>query len=121
MNQPSAAIRLIAIDLDGTLLDDSKQVTGPTADSLRCLAAQGIKAVIASARPPRSVRQIYRSLGLDTWQINYNGAMIWDEIAQHVVFHRPMSGELVLAIARRARHLHPCPASVGIGESGRRR
>src|SRR5437762_1703941 len=91
-------IRLVAVDLDGTLLNDSKQVTEQTAAALACLAERGVKLVIASARPPRSVRHIYRELGLDTWQINYNGALIWDEPNQTAVFHRPMRGPLVRQI-----------------------
>jgi hypothetical protein len=57
-----APIRLIAIDLDGTLLNDSKQVSDQTADALYCLPSRDVKVVIASARPPRSVRQVYQSL-----------------------------------------------------------
>jgi len=83
-------IRLVAIDLDGTLLNDSKQVSEQTAKALRCLPARGVKVVIASARPPRSVRHIYHALGLDTLSINYNGALIWDEPRQTPVFHRPL-------------------------------
>ena len=99
-------IRLIAIDLDGTLLTDDKQVCGSACEALQRAAAKGIKVVIASARPPRSVRAFYHQLGLDTWQINYNGAMIWDERSQKVVSHQPMAGETVLKLVRRARDLH---------------
>ena len=59
------------------------------------MPARGVRVVIASARPPRSVRHIYQMLRLDTWQINYNGALIWDEPNRRPVFHRPMGGELV--------------------------
>lgn len=100
-------IQLIAIDLDGTLLTDDKQVCGDACRELQQLAARGLKVVIASARPPRSVRGFYRQLGLDTWQINYNGAMIWDEPANRVVFHQPIPGDAVLRLARRARELYP--------------
>ena len=66
-------IRLVAIDLDGTLLSSSKQVSDQTLRALRCLPSRGVKTVIASARPPRSVRPFYHALGLDTLTINYNG------------------------------------------------
>jgi len=88
-------VRLLAIDLDGTLLNDSKQVSERTAKGLACAVERGVKVIIASARPPRSVRHIYQQLGLDTWQINYNGALIWDEPGKRVIFHRPMAGDLV--------------------------
>jgi Cof subfamily protein (haloacid dehalogenase superfamily) len=104
--RPSAAapIKLVAIDLDGTLLNTHKKVSEQTVSALRSLPAD-LRVVIASARPPRSVRHIYESLGLRTWQINYNGAMIWDEPAKQVVFHRPMQGRLVHQIVTSARKM----------------
>jgi Cof subfamily protein (haloacid dehalogenase superfamily) len=98
-------IRLVGIDLDGTLLDRDKRVSDRTARALRCLPSAGVKVVIASARPPRSVRHIYAQLGLDTWQVNYNGALIWDEPMRTPVFHRPMDGQLVLRMIDRARDM----------------
>src|SRR5436309_15403150 len=98
-------IRLVAVDLDGTLLNDSKQISERTIDALKCLPQRGVKVVIASARPPRSVRPIYRELGLDTWQINYNGALIWDEPSQQPVFHRPMHPRLVRMMIERCRDM----------------
>jgi 5-amino-6-(5-phospho-D-ribitylamino)uracil phosphatase len=96
----------VAIDLDGTLLNDSKQVTDRTGAALCGVADGGVRVVIASARPPRSVRAIYQALKLDTWQINYNGALIWDEPNRKVVFHRPMSGQRVRKIIDEARSRH---------------
>jgi 5-amino-6-(5-phospho-D-ribitylamino)uracil phosphatase len=96
-------IRLVAIDLDGTLLNDSKQVSDQTVQALSCAVDRGIRVVIASARPPRSVRHIYNSLKLNTWQINYNGALIWDEPNMKVIFHRPMPCERVRQIIDSAR------------------
>lgn len=108
---PTAAIRrvpirLVAIDLDGTLLDARKQVGLKTAAALRELrAATDVRVVLATARPPRSVRPIYRDLQLDTWQINYNGALIWDEPAGKAMFHRPLAGEICQRMCDFARDL----------------
>jgi Cof subfamily protein (haloacid dehalogenase superfamily) len=96
-------IRLVAIDLDGTLLNDSKEVSERTATALCGLPERGVRVVIASARPPRSVRHIYRLLKLDTFQINYNGALIWDEPNRRAVFHRPLPGQLVAQMVDVAR------------------
>ena len=85
----ASGIRMLALDLDGTLLDDAKQIRARTAAALTLLRQRGIKIVLASARPPRSVRHIHAALGLDTWQVNYNGAMIWDESVRQAVFHQP--------------------------------
>ena len=61
--------------------------------------------MIASARPPRSVRHIYQELSLTTWQINYNGCAIWDEPTQQPVFHCPMHARLVQMMVERARDM----------------
>ncbi len=103
--QLTPKIKLVAIDLDGTLLNDRKEVTLETVDSLAMAVRCGVKVVIASARPPRSVRAIYQRLKLDTWQINYNGALVWDEVNRQVVAHTPLEFSLVLDIIDRARGL----------------
>jgi hypothetical protein len=99
----ATTVRLLAVDLDGTLLNDSKQIGAETIDALRAIQSRGIKIVIATARPPRAVRHLYSQLQLDAWQINYNGALIWDEPAQATVFHRPMPGELARQMIDLAR------------------
>jgi hypothetical protein len=98
---------MIAIDLDGTLLNRSKQVSPQTVTGLACARAAGIKIIIASARPPRSVRHIYKQLELDTLQINYNGALIWDEQKQQGIEHLPLAGDLAMAMVRMARQRFP--------------
>jgi Cof subfamily protein (haloacid dehalogenase superfamily) len=100
-------IRLVAIDLDGTLLNDAKRVTERTVDALRRATGAGVRVVIASARPPRGVRHVYQSLALDTWQVNYNGALLWDEPNRRAVEHRPMAPETVLDLVRLARGRYP--------------
>ena len=99
-------IRLVAVDLDGTLLDARKQVSPQTLSGLKDAMASGVRVVIASARPPRSVRAIYANLGLTTLQINYNGALIWDESQRRAVYHRPLKGELVRDVVELARDYH---------------
>ncbi|MGB7158175.1 MAG: Cof-type HAD-IIB family hydrolase [Tepidisphaeraceae bacterium] len=98
-------IRLVAIDLDGTLLNDSKKVSDQTALAFCGLPERDVKVIIASARPPRSVRHVYQTLKLDTWQINYNGALIWDEPNQRTIFHRPLKGRLVREMVDIARDM----------------
>jgi Cof subfamily protein (haloacid dehalogenase superfamily) len=97
-------IKLVAIDLDGTLLTNDKKISAQTLSALKCLPSD-VRIVIASARPPRSVRPFYQMLELDTWQINYNGALIWDNPGSRAVFHRPMAGQLVCEIIVAARDL----------------
>jgi Cof subfamily protein (haloacid dehalogenase superfamily) len=100
------AIKLVAVDLDGTLLNDAKKISKQTLDALCCLKDRDVRIVIASARPPRSVRAIYQSLNLDTLQINYNGALIWDEPNRQAVFHRPLERGIAREIIDVARDLY---------------
>lgn len=101
-------IRMVAIDLDGTLLDPAKQVDEETLAAIRSISREGARrVVIASARPPRSVRPIYQRLGLDTPQVNYNGALIWNEARREVLHHQPLQAVLAQRIIRHARGLFP--------------
>jgi Cof subfamily protein (haloacid dehalogenase superfamily) len=101
----SPGIALVAVDLDGTLLNSAKQVDPETAAALRALPGRGVKVVIASARPPRSVRATYKLLGLDTLQVNYNGALIWDEGRGAAAFHQPMRAAKVREIVGACRDM----------------
>ena len=96
-------VELVAIDLDGTLLTSEKTITTRTLRVMRALRGQGIKIVIASARPPRSVAESYRLLGLDTCVICYNGALIYDPPTRRVLFHQPIDKFLAREVIDTAR------------------
>jgi 5-amino-6-(5-phospho-D-ribitylamino)uracil phosphatase len=98
---------MIAVDLDGTLLDSRKRVCAESAAALRVAMERGVEVVIASARPPRSVRGIWRELGLRTWQVNYNGALVWDETGGRVVEHFPLASEVWRAVVAAGRGRFP--------------
>jgi Cof subfamily protein (haloacid dehalogenase superfamily) len=101
-------IHLVAIDLDGTLLNSAKQVTDVTAAILRdARKTHGLRVVLASARPPRSTLPFYRQLDLDTPMINYNGALVYDPPSQMVLLHRPLSLEVARALVASARRHDP--------------
>lgn len=104
LDLPGRKISLLAIDLDGTLLTSEKKVSDQTIAALKGLPTE-VRVIIASARPPRAVRAIYRTLGLTTWQINYNGALIWDEPTRKPIAHQPMDGVLVAEMIEVARDL----------------
>lgn len=101
-------IELLAIDLDGTLLNSAKRISGPTAMALRQAANErGVRVVLASARPPRSVMPFHAELNLDTPMINYNGALIYDPADRRVVMHRPLPLRTARQIVRLARASYP--------------
>lgn len=70
--------RLVATDLDGTLLRDDGGVSAWTAAVLARVRALGVPVVVVTARPPRRVREIARATGLGGLAICGNGALVYD-------------------------------------------
>ena len=68
---------LIAIDLDGTLLDVNGHYSSATRDYLRQLTPRGYGVVLATGRPYRAVKAIYEDLGIHAPVICYNGALVF--------------------------------------------
>ncbi|MGC0272510.1 HAD family hydrolase [Pseudactinotalea sp. Z1739] len=68
-------IRLIATDLDGTLLDPQQQVTARTRTALDAARAAGIEVVPVTARQPVGLRLIAEQAGFDGWALCGNGAL----------------------------------------------
>ncbi len=69
---------IIAIDLDGTLLTDSKKITPKTVDFLKKLNNEGHCIVIASGRPLRACIKYQEQLEVRAPIICYNGALVID-------------------------------------------
>ncbi len=100
-------IRLVAIDLDGTLLSSRKTITAVNHTAVKAAVKQGIHIVLATARPPRSVRAYYQGLKLETPTINYNGALIWDEPRKKVIEHVPLDGAIAKKVIAWGRKKYP--------------
>ena len=105
--KPSTPLQLLAIDLDGTLLRSDRALSKRTAEAVSRAVDHGVRVVLASARPPRSVRLIYSYLKLDTLQVNYNGALIHDQTRGRHVFHRPITPPLTRRLVCLARRIDP--------------
>jgi Cof subfamily protein (haloacid dehalogenase superfamily) len=69
-------IQLVAIDIDGTLLNDQYQITKRTKQTIQEAMAQGIKVVLASGRGPTSCLPIVQELGIEGELIGHNGAVL---------------------------------------------
>ena len=115
-NQPcDLPYHLLAVDLDGTLLTSSKSISTRTLGALRTVIGRGAKVVIASARPPRSVKPYYDQLQLDTWQVNYNGALVQHPETRRILIHHPMMPQLVEDVVDYARrHFSECIVSLEV-------
>jgi Cof subfamily protein (haloacid dehalogenase superfamily) len=69
-------IQLIAMDLDGTLLDGKSQLSPANAHAIACAAARGIEIVVVTGRRFDSARSIVAELACDAHLIASNGALV---------------------------------------------
>ena len=84
MQQPSQPIRLIAIDIDGTLLNRDKQITQHTREAIQAAQAAGIIVTLATARRYENSIPFAEELGITMPLILCDGALIM-QYPQHTV------------------------------------
>lgn len=91
--------KLIAIDLDGTTLNNESVLTPETEKTLRSLTAQGHIVSIATGRPFRTSVQYYKQLQLTTPIVNFNGAWCHHPQNDHWDFgyHKSLDREIALS------------------------
>ncbi|NHN33671.1 HAD family hydrolase [Paenibacillus agricola] len=89
----------IVIDLDGTFLSSGKKVSRRNLDAVLRCAAIGLRIIVATARPPRSVRVLLPSELLDVCSfVYYNGAMvehIGTGFERHISIERPTTAAIL--------------------------
>ena len=73
---PSERIRLLVSDIDGTLVDSSKQLTPRVLAAVALLREAGIKLVLVSSRPAHGMDMFMEPLGIDTPRAGLNGGEI---------------------------------------------
>jgi Cof subfamily protein (haloacid dehalogenase superfamily) len=91
-------VRLIASDIDGTLIAGGRDASARTLAALRAAEAAGISVVLVTGRPPRSARVIAEALGVRGTTICANGALIVDMPAVRVVRDVRIDGALAAAL-----------------------
>ena len=68
--------KLIAVDMDGTLLDNQSNITPATLRAVKRVVEEGVLFVIATGRSVRGLAKYQQVLALPGPVITYNGAMI---------------------------------------------
>ena len=68
--------KMIAIDLDGTLLKSDGTLSDYTVAIIKKIQEQGHLVIITTGRPYRMALEFYKILGLKTPMINFNGSLI---------------------------------------------
>jgi HAD superfamily hydrolase (TIGR01484 family) len=73
------SIKLVAIDVDGTLITDKGEVTTKVYEAIQKAKKQGVKIVIATGRPLTGVYDLLNHLQLnkdENFVITYNGGRL---------------------------------------------
>lgn len=100
--------RMLFMDLDGTLLNDAKQITQGNRDALNQTLERGHGVIITTGRPLKSAMAQAHKLEMDRpgcYLIAYNGAVIYDWAQQKQIFSRTLSYDAVFRVFDQANSM----------------
>lgn len=90
--------KLIVLDCDGTLLNSKKEITDRTLKTINAVVNNGVKIMLASARPFYRLKPIIAQLGIDAdnhYTISFNGGLVTNNTESEILFSREFSAEQV--------------------------
>lgn len=94
--------KIIFIDIDGTLVDNKKQVSNETKLCLQKLVEKGIKIVLTSGRPYKSIVEYANECGLGNIHIGSNGAIVANIVSDKILFKKEIEKQTALEIINNA-------------------
>lgn len=100
-------IRLIATDLDGTLLRRDGSISERTRTALANAREAGIAVVFVTARPPRDVHAIAEDLDITGMAVCSNGALLYDVAANRVMRQEALPTAVALQLITELRDHDP--------------
>ncbi|HET8628014.1 MAG TPA: Cof-type HAD-IIB family hydrolase [Thermomicrobiales bacterium] len=100
-------IRLVATDLDGTLLRGDGTVSARTRRALAGARAVGATVVLISARPPRTLRLMARDANVGGLAVCCNGALVYDLDADTIVEQAALPAGVAAALVAALRAAAP--------------
>lgn len=99
--------KLVATDVDGTLIDDSEKVSPRTKAAVGALVADGATFVLATGRPPRWIEPVVSELGFAPLAVCGNGAVVYDSATDRVLSSHTLDVETLAWLAEIAEHALP--------------
>ena len=100
-------MRLVASDIDGTILGHDGKVSDRTVRAFHACRDAGVELVFVTGRPPRWLYPLQEQLGHTGTVICSNGAVVWDLETDRLVSARALSLDAVLEIRRIIKKLRP--------------
>lgn len=89
-------IRVIAMDMDGTLLNSKKRISPRTKEALLAAEKAGIMLILASGRPTTGLMEFAKELEMDAYKgllVSYNGSKVVSCSDGKVLFNHAMTVE----------------------------
>lgn len=103
-------IKLIATDLDDTLLRNDLTLSERVIHAIRQAKEQGVYVTFATGRMPSAARPYAEQLGLDVPIITYNGALIQESISHKVLYRKvipvELAREVIAFLLNERAHVH---------------
>lgn len=96
-------VRLVATDLDGTIVRSDGTISGRTRDALAAAEAAGLIVVLVTGRPPRWMAEVADATGHTGLAICANGALLYDLHTETVVDARLLQPDTMRAVVARLR------------------
>ncbi|MBE7383466.1 MAG: Cof-type HAD-IIB family hydrolase [Leptolyngbya sp. SIO1E4] len=93
-------IRLLVLDIDGTIAGRSNQVTAGVKQAVAAAQAKGIQVAIATGRMYRAAVRFHTAVGSSLPLLSYQGALIKDPASGKVYRHTPLSRNHTLALLK---------------------
>lgn len=97
------AIRLIATDLDGTLLRSDRTVSRRTRDVVAAAQAAGVTFVVATARHPMTAAAFAAEAGITGLAVCANGALIYDLTRGEITRRSDLDGDTAKSVIEHLR------------------
>lgn len=95
-------IKLITIDLDGTLLDSDSYISGENREAISYCINRGIKVTLSTGKSMKCVGRVIREMGLKDLQIVSGGTMVIDQALNPIITIK-IPGQSVIDSVRLAR------------------
>lgn len=98
--------KLLVLDVDGTLLNNDKQISPRTLAALLKVQQMGVHIVLASGRPTYGILPVAKMLELGHYGgyiLSYNGAQIIDARNGEVLFEKRINPEMLPYLEKKAR------------------
>lgn len=98
--------KLLVVDVDGTLLNDKKEITPHTRSALMKAQQMGVHVVLSSGRPTGGILPLAKELELNNYGgfiISYNGAQIIDMTSGKVLFDKRIDPMLIPYLDKKAK------------------